>query len=124
MNQKNIINTFLILIVVALGVSVLRTNPNTLEMFVNILNSIDKVVNFIFKGLLILGAVSIPFAIIIFIKNFMKLGSPECGINPAMRANVLTKMYSGFIKTAIIFGTAVCIKVVFSVIIWILVKLI
>ena len=102
----------------------LRTNPNTLEMFVNILNFIDKVVDFIFKGLLILGAISIPFAIIIFIKNFLKLGSPECGTNPTMRADVLKKMYFGFTTTAIIFGTAICIKVVFSVIIWLLVKLI
>ena len=122
--MKKLISIFLIVICFAMGVSILKTNPSSLEMFVNILNAIDKVVNFIFKGLLILGAISIPFAIIIFIKNFLKLGKPECSTNPAMRANVLKNMYFGFTTTAIIFGSAISIKVVFSIIIWILVHLI
>lgn len=116
---KTVIVTLIFIIFAILGISLLKTNPDALAMFVNILNTIDKIVDVIFKGLLIISAIAFVISLVICFKNFLKLG--QTATNPQERVKVLTNMYSGFKVTLKIFVFAVAIKAIFEIIIAILV---
>lgn len=84
---KTVIITLIFIIFAILGISLLKTNPDALAMFVNILNITDKIVDVIFKGLLIICGILLVISAIIGLIGFSKLGATAT--NPQERAKLL-----------------------------------
>lgn len=120
--MKQIISFFLFIIFAIICIAILKTNPNILELVVNMLNILDKYVDLAFKGLLILCGILLIISVIIALIYFPKLRNATC--NPTARAELLQKMVFNPIIIFQVFIFAVAIKVIFEIIIALLVHFI
>ena len=118
----SLIVLIILIILCIIGIATLKTNAEILSVFVSIFNTIDKIIDLLFKVILVICGIMLVISAIIALIGCSKLGATST--NPQARAELLQKM--AFTPTIIfqIFVFAVAIKVIFEIVIAILVRFI
>ena len=115
---KSIVTWFIFIIAFAVLVSLLKSNEQALTTFVGLVNSINNIVGFIFKGFLILFGIALVINIKPLINNFLKLG--ETTTNPQARVEVISNIVQSVLIPFSILGIGIALKLTFVLLMWII----